>query len=36
MTTPSSTRRALRAFDRWTLRAFNPMPKPFGLGPFTR
>jgi hypothetical protein len=36
MTTLSSTRRALRAFDRWTLRTFNPMPKPLGLGPFTR
>jgi hypothetical protein len=24
---------ALRRFDRWTVRTFNPMPKPFGLGP---
>jgi hypothetical protein len=26
-------RGALRRFDRWTLRTFNPMPTPFGLGP---
>jgi hypothetical protein len=25
-------RGALRRFDRWTLRTFNPMPAPFGLG----
>jgi hypothetical protein len=36
MRTTPSVRRALRAFDRWTLRTFNPMPKPFGLGPFAR
>jgi len=32
LTTPSM-RRALRAADRWTVRTFNPMPRPFGLGP---
>jgi hypothetical protein len=24
---------AIRHLDRWTVKAFNPMPKPFGLGP---
>jgi hypothetical protein len=28
-----NVRGVLRRFDRWTLRTFNPMPKPFGLGP---
>ena len=32
LTTPSM-RRALRAADRWTVRTFNPMPRPFGLCP---
>jgi hypothetical protein len=29
----ASIRRALRAADRWTVRIFNPLPKPLGLGP---
>jgi hypothetical protein len=29
----TTIRGALRHFDRWTVRTFNPMPKPFGLGP---